>query len=147
MTSKFSRWRHYFCWRQQFCDDVIKNPTHHKNDDNFCSTNRRKMVDPSFYRYYIAAFTKWWMEAQVAQIFADVSSIWVQNSKMTSRHVTSHRRIFTKISENVSLISIMFVSKDEIICIIQTKIMSNNVFSGLIWKSIGKLYLPSTKPP
>ena len=63
------------------------------------------------------------------------------------RHVTSRRRIFTKLSGNVSLINIMFVSKYEVISIIPTEIMNNNVILGLIWKRIGKFYLLPHKKP
>ena len=66
---------------------------------------------------------------------------------VTSRKMTSSCGIFTKISKNVSFHDIMLWWKYEVICPILTKVMSNFVFSTLIWKCIGKSYLPPIKIP
>ena len=69
---------------------------------------------------------------------------------VTWRHVTSSCRIFTKISENVSLVDIMLWYKYEVICIILTEVMRNWVFSAFNMKYI-RIYrkiltTPNKKP-
>ena len=55
-------------------------------------------------------------------------------------------RIFTKLSENDSLIDIVLWTK-LVIYFTQSEFMSNFVFSGFVGKCIGKSYLLPTKTP
>ena len=50
--------------------------------------------------------------------------------------------IFGKTSENVSLLHIVSLSKDNVPSINQTKITTISVFWGLIWDCIGKFQVP-----
>ena len=71
--------------------------------------------------------------------FADVAGCRAKNRQKPThdRHVTSRCRIFTKSSENIYYINILFVSKFEVICIIKTEVVANYVFLGSIWEYIG----------
>ena len=51
--------------------------------------------------------------------------------------MTPLRRIHLKLSESAVFIDIMLVSKYEVVCIIQTKVMNNYVFAGLTLPDTG----------
>ena len=51
--------------------------------------------------------------------------------------MTSQGPIFSKLSENVLFIHILYLCKFEVIYIIQTEVMGNYVFSALLWECIG----------
>ena len=56
-------------------------------------------------------------------------------------------RIFTKISGYIPFINIKMWCEYDVIWTLLMKVMTIFVFSPLIWKYIGKSYLPPTKKP
>ena len=105
----------------------------HLTKHNFGTTYRIKAVDPSLESPGAALYREVCLVTPYRPIFADVSTFCgILRRKSVNdviwRHVTSRRRIFTKLSQNVSLLHILLVSKFKVICICLAKVMAISLF-------------------